>query len=123
MGSVFNSGYVVPQPLENEPGMDVNANSAFPYQLEEDDLCRKGFWRLDFSGTHTHSCVHVAVCMCLYIQCKNIHWALDDGLCDTGMFLGADDTGMNERISSGPLHTYVHTKHHFRIDFHSCDLI
>ena len=100
--------------------MDVNANSTFPNHLEKGGLWRKGFRRLDFSGTHTQLCACGSVYVLIYSMQKH---HLDDGLDDTGMFLGADDTGMNEKISSGPLHTYVPTKHHFRIHFHSCDLI
>ena len=91
----------------------------FPNQLEEGDLWKKGFWRLDFSGTYTHICVHVAPCMCLYIWCKIIYLARYD----IGIFLGADAIGMHENKQwSLTLHTYVHTKHHFIIHFHSCDI-
>lgn len=42
--------------------MDVNVNSAFPNQLEVGDLCGKGFWRLDHSGTYTHmQCVYACI--------------------------------------------------------------
>lgn len=72
------------------------------------------------SQVHTQLCACGSVYVLIYSMQKH---HLDDGLDDTGMFLGADDTGMNEKISSGPLRTYVPTKHHFRIHFHSCDLI